>query len=54
MSRFGDLIGGKSIPPTPEPTVEVVQEPIIEQTPVLETPAPYKSSKKILRRGKVK
>jgi len=37
MSRFGDLLAGKKIPPTPAPepvveeTVEVVESPIVDE-----------------------
>jgi len=53
MSRFGDLLGGKKAAPAPA-APEPVVEPVVEEAPApepLAPPAPYKSSRKTLRRG---
>ena len=59
MSRFGDLLGGKKAAPAPAPAPAPVVEPVVEEAPAPEpvveeapaSPAPYKSSRKTLRRG---
>jgi len=66
MSRFGDLLRGASAPaptpepvveaaPAPEPVVEVAPEPVVETVAEVEPlapPAPLKSERRTLRRGK--
>ena len=55
MSRFGDLIRGKSAP-APAPVVEEAPAPVVEEAPapvVEEAPAPVAKKKKKDRRDQV-
>ena len=55
MSRFGDLITGKSAP-APAPVVEEAPAPVVEEAPapvVEEAPAPVAKKKKKDRREEV-
>ena len=55
MSRFGDLITGKSAP-APAPVVEEAPAPVVEEAPapvVEEAPAPVAKKKKKNRREEV-
>ena len=55
MSRFGDLIRGKSAP-APAPVVEEAPAPVVEEAPapvVEEAPAPVAKKKKKNRREQV-
>ena len=55
MSRFGDLIRGKSAP-APAPVVEEAPAPVVEEPPapvVEEAPAPVAKKKKKNRREQV-
>ena len=55
MSRFGDLITGKTAP-APAPVVEEAPAPVVEEAPapvVEEAPAPVAKKKKKDRRDQV-